>query len=152
MYNFTYNRLNTLTVNIPSFIAVMSLFFIKSQFTTNTQSILHLNQCTPRHVLSRNVSLYEMSRGACEWFDRRQESFSEMSLLFELQLNVLEFFLSVPTDKIPKDWCRMNVAAVARKICADIYGCKYFSSVLCGENQMDRVIFFESNILLFCVS
>ena len=136
-------------LNIPSFIAVVFFSLIKSQFTTNTQNILHLNQCTSSHVLSWNVALFETSRGACELFDRRQECFSELSLHFELQLNALEFGLSVPADISLKDWRRMNVAAVPRKLCAVTYRCKYFFSILCGENKMEKVICFEFHIIFW---
>ena len=62
----------TFAVNVHSLITVEFLLYMKSQFRTNAQNILHLNQCTHGHVSSWTVVLFQRSRGACEWFDRHQ--------------------------------------------------------------------------------
>jgi hypothetical protein len=50
MQYFTHNRHNTFTMHVPNFMIVEFVSLIMSQFTTNAQNILQLNQCTRVHV------------------------------------------------------------------------------------------------------
>jgi hypothetical protein len=95
---FTYNRHNTFTVHVPSLITVelLVLLFIKSQFTTDTQNVLHLNHCTHGHVWSLTVAPFQRSWGGCEWFDSHKKCVFEVSVNFQLELDMLGF-LAVPT-------------------------------------------------------
>ena len=63
----TYNRHNTLTINVPNLITVELLLFIKSLFATYTQIIRHLNDGL---VLSWTIKPFQTSQGSCEWFGR----------------------------------------------------------------------------------
>ena len=47
---FDYKWYNTFTLQVSSLITAEFLLFIKSQFTTNVENILHLNQLTHRRV------------------------------------------------------------------------------------------------------
>jgi len=51
-YPGSYNCHNTrtFTIQVLYLVSVEFLLFIKSQFTTNVQNILHLNQCTHAYV------------------------------------------------------------------------------------------------------
>jgi hypothetical protein len=73
MQYFTYSWHNIFTVHVPSLIAVEFLLFIKSEFTTNAQSVLHPRQCTHGHVLSRTSGHFQKPRGGCKWFDGHQK-------------------------------------------------------------------------------
>ena len=95
-------------------INVEFLLFIKLQFTTKAQNILHLVQCTNGHVISWTVVPFQRSRGCCEWFDRHQKYVGEVFLHFQVELNAL-WVQSVPTDKNIKDCGRANVRAVPRR-------------------------------------
>lgn len=46
MQYFISNRRNVVTVHVPNVITVGLLLFFRLQFTTNSQHVLHLNQCT----------------------------------------------------------------------------------------------------------
>ena len=47
------------TVHVSNLVNVEFLLFIKSQFTTNSQSVLHLNQFAYGHVLSWTVTPFK---------------------------------------------------------------------------------------------
>jgi len=57
----TYNWHNRFTLNVPNFINVEFLLFLKSQFTINAQNIPHLNPHTYGHIWSRTVSPFHRS-------------------------------------------------------------------------------------------
>jgi hypothetical protein len=60
-------------------LAVDSLLFIKSHFTTNAQNVLHLNQSMRGHFRSWNAALFQKSQGSCEWFDKHKKCAGEVS-------------------------------------------------------------------------
>jgi len=78
------------------------LLFIKSQFTRNSPSPLHLYQFTPWTRLTMDCRTISRSRSGCEWFDRHKNFLDKVSLHFQLDLNTLGF-LSVHTDDDLKD-------------------------------------------------
>jgi hypothetical protein len=43
---------NTCTAHVPNLVTFEFLLFIKAQFITDAQNILHANQCTNGHVWS----------------------------------------------------------------------------------------------------
>jgi hypothetical protein len=111
-----------------------------TQFTTNAQNILRLNPSTHGHVWSRTVAPFQRSRDGWEWFDGHRKFFCEAFLHYQLDLITPEF-LSIPTDKNPKDWGGVKLGALARKlrVCGHIlvwrtHSCrlfKYFRYTLC---------------------
>ena len=50
------------------------------------------------------------------------------------------FFLSVATDKNPKDCVRKNVGAVPRKLFAVAYGCEHYPIVGLGNSLLEFVL------------
>ena len=88
-----------------------------TQFTTNAQNILRLNPSTHGHVCSWAVAPFQRSRCGWEWFNRHRKFFGEAFLHYQLDLITPEF-LSIPTDKNPKDWVRWGKrgGALARKL------------------------------------
>jgi hypothetical protein len=60
---FTYNCHNTFTINFPNLMTVEFVLFIKSQFTTYFQNILHLDECSQGHVRSWTLETFQRSRG-----------------------------------------------------------------------------------------
>lgn len=62
---------NTFTVHVRNLIIIEFLLFVKSQFTTNTQNIRHLNSRTDAcdHGISHTV---KRSGYDCDWFYRHQ--------------------------------------------------------------------------------
>jgi hypothetical protein len=99
---------------------------LKSQFITDAQNIFHLNQCTDWRVWSMAVAPLQRSPGGWEWSDRHEKCFGKTCLNFQWNLNTL--------DENLKDWGRVNVGAVTRKLFADIYWCKTFLFV-CGTHS-----------------
>ena len=102
--------------------------FIKSQFTTNAQSILQLNQCTHGHAWSWTVAPFQRSLGGCEWFHRHQKCVGDESLHFQLEMNTLGFS-NLPTYKNLKNWVRTNLG-LYEKLFAAIY-CFAFTPEIC---------------------
>jgi len=108
MQYFTYNCHNIFIINFPSLITVEFVLFIKSQLTPNVQNILHSDECTQGHVRSWTLELFQRSWGNWQRLERYKKCDVEASLCFQLKLSTI-MFLSVPTDKILKDWCWTNV-------------------------------------------
>jgi hypothetical protein len=65
---------------------VESLLFIKPQLITNTPNVLQVS-VYKRHVSSWEVAAFLRSLDDCEWFDRHQKCFDELSFR-SLFLNV----------------------------------------------------------------
>jgi len=85
-------------IHVPNLIPVEFLAFIKSQFTTVAQNVLHLNQSTHGHIKSWTVAPFQRPQVVANGSDRHKKCVGEVSLNFQLQLNILEV-LSVPPDK-----------------------------------------------------
>jgi hypothetical protein len=102
-WKITCNWHSKFTVHLSNLITVRFLLFVKPQFRTDAQTVLHLIQCTHGYVWSWTVAHFRRSWGGCEWFDRRLKCFREVSLCFQLQLNTLGF-LSVLRDRNLRDW------------------------------------------------
>jgi len=96
-YKFQINNCSVLIVHQVT-VSVQFLLFIKSQFTTDAQNILDLNQCTPGHVCSWTTRRFQRSWGVCEWCDRHKKCVAAVAAHFQLELNTLAC-LSDPTDK-----------------------------------------------------
>jgi hypothetical protein len=86
LYYLTYNWYNTFTVHVTGIITIEFLLFIKWQFTTDTQNILHLNHCTHGHVCSWTVAQFWRFRGGSEWFYRHKNA-----LMWEMKKCYLEW-------------------------------------------------------------
>ena len=62
MQYFAYEWRNKFKILVPNLITVAFLLFIKSQFTTNAQNVLHVAQRTHGHVCPRTVAPFQRSR------------------------------------------------------------------------------------------
>jgi hypothetical protein len=49
------------------------LLFINSQFATDSQNVLHLNQCTHGHIWSWIVASFQRFGVVCEWLDMNKK-------------------------------------------------------------------------------
>jgi len=115
MQYFTYSWHNRFTVQVPNLITVVFLLFLKSQFATNAQNIVLLNQWMYGHIWERTVALLCRSRGCCLWFSWHTKGIVEVSLHVHLELNTLGFW-NVTTDKSLQDWRWVNAGAVRLKM------------------------------------
>jgi hypothetical protein len=79
------------------------LKFIMSQFTTNAQNILQLNQRTQAHVWLWTVAPFQKSRGGCGWFYRHKNCV-ELSLHFHFQLEPNTLWQMCAHKYNIKDW------------------------------------------------
>jgi hypothetical protein len=96
------------------------------------QSVLHLNQCRHGHVWSWTLAPFLRSAGGCEWLDRLQKCFGEMSVNFKLELNKVGFS-NIHTDENLKDWGRGERGGCTSKtVCWHILTWTHFLSWL-GE-------------------
>jgi hypothetical protein len=94
---FTNSEHSTFKIHAPNTVTVQLLPFIKTQFTTDDQHIVHLNQYTHGHVSPLNFAHFQRSRGGATRFDTYIHSAGEVSLDVHLELNTL-VLLSVSTD------------------------------------------------------
>jgi hypothetical protein len=92
-------------------VTVGFLRFIKSQFTTNAQNVIHMKQYTYEHFWSRTLELFQKSRYGYESFDR--SALVKCRFIFQLEFTTPEI-LSVPAERKPKDWGQANLRAVPR--------------------------------------
>jgi hypothetical protein len=76
---------------VPNLITVEFLAFVKSQFTTVTQNVHHLNHCMHGHVKSWTAAPFQRPWVVTNGSDRHQKCVGEVSLNFQLQLNILGF-------------------------------------------------------------
>jgi hypothetical protein len=78
--------------------------FIKSQLTTESQNILHLNQYMhDGHIRSLTVTTLPIASGRFKLFDRHKKYADEVSAYFQLEMNEF-WFISDLTYKNLKDW------------------------------------------------
>jgi hypothetical protein len=77
--------------HVPNLITVQLLAFIKLQFTAVAQNVLHLNQCTHGHVKSWTAAPFQRPWVVANGSDRHKKCVGEVSLNFQLQLNILSF-------------------------------------------------------------
>jgi hypothetical protein len=98
MWYFIYIWHNTFTVHGPSVITVEFLLFVKSQFSTNAQSV-HLNRGTFGQVWLLTVVSFQRSRHSCEWFEGHKNTFVKFRFIFSWRSSVL-------TGKISTGWGR----------------------------------------------
>ena len=87
----TYNWHNTCTVHVPNWITVVFLLFLKSQFTTNVQNIVLLNQCMHGYIWEWTVALSCRSRGCCLWFSLAYKKQCWAVSLFEVAAKYTRF-------------------------------------------------------------
>ena len=123
MKHFSFIWHNTVTL----------LIFVKSQFTTNVQNVLTLNQFAHGHVLSRIIALFPRRRGGSELSDKRKKCVCVQSLHFQQELQTTGVFVSVPMDKYVKVWCCAKVWLVPWKLLAGVYYCDRLFLVWCEE-------------------
>jgi len=126
-------------------ITVQLLLFIKSQFTTDSQNILDLNQCTPGHVCSWATRRFQRSWGVCKWFDRHKKCVATVSAHFQLQLNTLGF-LSDPTDK-NKGYLFLNVFFQLNSKTTTFQTYVYLNFAACFGVQNSLLKYFQAYIL-----
>ena len=74
----------------------------KSQFTTDAQNVLNLNQCTHKRVWSWTITTFQRSRCGCKWFDVHQKCFCELFVCFKLELVVLGVWGSTRCWAVPQ--------------------------------------------------
>jgi hypothetical protein len=84
MQYFNYDWFNKFTAQVPNLVTVDLLLFLTSHFTTNAQSIIHLNQCTHGHNLSWSPSCSLRSRGVANGLKKmRSRCFCPFSIVAE---------------------------------------------------------------------
>jgi hypothetical protein len=115
---FHYNLQNTLIIYVKNLMSVEFLLFIKTQFTTNAQSIFYLTQCTHGQVWSWTVPRILWSREGCKCFDRHHHRFGEVSFHFKLELNTLGFL--IPDRKKLSDRDKHFVGLYLENVCPHI--------------------------------
>ena len=99
----TYNWHNAFKCTVPLLRAVEFSLFIKPQFTTKAQNVLHVYQCTHAHVSLWTLVSSQRTWGCCEWFDKQNKYVGSVPLHFKIEMNTVGI-LSVPTGKNIKHW------------------------------------------------
>jgi len=76
-------------MHVPNLMTAQFLLFIKSQFTTNAQNILHVYNT---HVVMADQGLshsFQKRRRSCVWYNRHKKCVGEGFLHFQLEVNTL---------------------------------------------------------------
>ena len=136
MLYFAYSWYSTFTVHVSNLVRFEFLLFNQSHFARNAQNVfssISARMNASHHGLSHSL---KFPGAFAKWFDRHHECVGVVSFPFQLKLNMLGF-LSVHADKNLKDWLRLNVGAVPRKMFAGVYWYEQLSLSWCGETTGD---------------
>ena len=104
------------------------LLLIKSQFKTDAQNTLRMNQYNYGRGWPWTVAPFRRFKGGCGWNYRHQKCVREVSLHFQVESNTLGS-LSTLTDKNLKDWIQHAVGSCAKSCLRTV--CLY---ILCRLN------------------
>jgi hypothetical protein len=100
MQYFTYSWHCTITTHIANLILFEFLLFMKPQFTRYAQ-IVFVSISVSWNASEHGLSNYFKFPGAvAKWLDRHHKYASEVAVPFQLKLNILLGFLSVPQIKM----------------------------------------------------
>jgi hypothetical protein len=125
MQYFPHSWHSTFTVHVAKLTRFEFLLFIKSQFTRyapNVFTSISVRRNASDHELSHS---FKFPSTVAKCFDSHHECVDEVSLPFQLKLNILGF-LNIHPDKSLKNWIR-------GKLFADVYWYERFSLFWCGK-------------------